>query len=88
MTGASLGYDGNYNVKSLNGIGSFGRWWSSSIYRSDIDAYNLGIDIYDHIDPQRANEMQLGRAVRCVSNLAYQSGNAERTRRAYYCYPL
>ncbi|MBR2864490.1 hypothetical protein IKE88_03025 [Candidatus Saccharibacteria bacterium] len=63
MTGASLGYSGNYSYTSLNNVGNYGVWWSSTI-RSSGQSYYLGVNIDDTMYPQYTSSKYLGRPVR------------------------
>ncbi len=87
MTGASLGYSGTYVDVSLYSVGDSARWHSSTI-EATYTTHFLSININGSFFPQSFGNKYYGRPVRHVSNLAYQSGNAERARRAYYwCKP-
>ena len=74
MTGASLGYSGNYSDIRLNAVGTDGNWWVSTI-RTDAYSSLLGVNTGGHTDPQSFGDKNLGRAVRYC--------NAERARSAY-----
>ena len=66
MTGASLGYSGNYSDIRLNAVGTDGNWWVSTI-RTDAYSSLLGVNTGGHADPQSFGDKNLGRAVRCVN---------------------
>ncbi|MBR2864554.1 hypothetical protein IKE88_03375 [Candidatus Saccharibacteria bacterium] len=63
MTGASLGYSGNYTDMSLNNIGAHGGWWSS-IIRDTNNSYNLAMSFNGSINLNNTNTKRTGRAVR------------------------
>ena len=65
MTGASLGYDGSYRTASLDNVGLYGFWWSSTIRAID-RSYHLIVSLeISEIHPQGANNKHVGRSVRC-----------------------
>ncbi|MBR2864103.1 hypothetical protein IKE88_00970 [Candidatus Saccharibacteria bacterium] len=75
MTGASLGYSGYYMNTTLRYIGVQGMWWTSTV-SNNTHAGHLMVTTDGDIQPQRGGNKYYGRAVRCVSNLAYQSDYA------------
>ncbi|MBR3233383.1 hypothetical protein IKG12_00780 [Candidatus Saccharibacteria bacterium] len=66
MTGASLGYSGNYNGNALRDVGTNGVWWSSTISDAIYSRY-LSTFAEGGISPQIASYKLMGRAVRCLS---------------------
>ncbi|MBR2864184.1 hypothetical protein IKE88_01380 [Candidatus Saccharibacteria bacterium] len=66
MTGASLGYSGNYNGDALRDVGTNGVWWSSTISDAIYSRY-LSTFTDGGIHPQIASYKPFGRSVRCVS---------------------
>ena len=66
MNGASLGYDGSYRTASLDNVGLYGFWWSSTIRAID-RSYHLIVSLeISEIHPQGANNKHVGRSVRCL----------------------
>ena len=65
MTGASLGYSGNYNDVSLDSIGIRADLWSSTIRNISMSYFLLmEDDKNDYIYPQNRSNKYIGRAVR------------------------
>ena len=58
-------YSGEYTDQSLYGLGSFGRWWSSTT--SDNGSYVLLLSRDDAVYPQNDYVEYMGYAVRCVA---------------------
>ena len=65
-TGAALPYSGYYGNSSLDGVGSNGYWWSSTVYNTYY-SYNLYVYSGGYVYPQYNSYKYRGFAVRCVA---------------------
>ena len=65
MTGASLGYDGQYVNNDLSLVSTDGFWWMSTI-RNNTYSYSSRINTDGYIYPQGQSVQNMGRAVRCI----------------------
>ena len=65
MNGVGLGYDGNSNDVYINNVGTYGRWWASTV---GDESRSYGLDIFNdgYLQPSGTNGRNIGRAVRCV----------------------
>ncbi|MBR2864583.1 hypothetical protein IKE88_03535 [Candidatus Saccharibacteria bacterium] len=62
MTGASLGYSGNYGLL-LYEVGAYGSWWASTVYHPN-SSHNIRLDNSGNIYPVNISDKYSGRAVR------------------------
>ena len=66
-SGASLLYSGNYYDSSLNNVGSYGDWWSSTVNGTNYSRY-LYVNSNGNVDPLNSyGRKYFGFAVRCVA---------------------